>query len=78
MSSNSADRTTQGGLWVMKQEYDIDGLPPKKEIISDYTIALLEVAAADGVLSEAERRWVMGLACATGKYFLCVKAIDNY
>ena len=51
----------------MKQEYDIDILPPKNEIISDYTIALLEVAAADAILSEDERRWVVGLACATGK-----------
>lgn len=66
MSNFSIDRTVIGGLWVLKQEYDIDHLISKQELISDYMIALLEVAAADGILSDPERQWVIGLACAMG------------
>jgi len=78
MSNESTDRITNGGIWVLKQEYNIDNIILKNELISDYMIALLEVAAADGILSKAERQWVIGLACSIGKHLLCAKPTDNY
>ncbi|CAF3403515.1 unnamed protein product [Rotaria sp. Silwood2] len=78
MSNDSTDRTIQGGIWTLKQEYDIDNIINKHELLSDYMTALIEVAAADGVLSEAERRWVIGLACAIGSPKTVIDELQTY
>ncbi|CAF2881802.1 unnamed protein product [Rotaria sp. Silwood2] len=78
MSNDSTDRTIKGGVWVLKEEYDIDNIILKDELLSDYMIALMEVAAADGVLSEAERQWVIGLACAIGSSQVVIDKLQTY
>ncbi|CAF3893549.1 unnamed protein product [Rotaria sp. Silwood1] len=40
--------------------------------------ALMEVAAADGILSEAERRWIIGFANATGAPQVVLDQLQNY
>ncbi|CAF2910796.1 unnamed protein product [Rotaria sp. Silwood2] len=65
MSSNSSDRIRTAAHWVCKEVYDLDNIVTKNNVLLNYAIALMEMAAADGILSEAERQWVIGFANAT-------------
>jgi hypothetical protein len=70
MSTNSTDRIVTTAHWVFKENYDLDNIVTKSNALLNYTKALIEVSAADGVLSEPERRWIIGYANATGEYIL--------
>ncbi|UJR08926.1 hypothetical protein I4U23_013178 [Adineta vaga] len=55
--------TTQ---WIYNNYYQYKDKPLSSSVINKYAKALLDVAGADGVLSEAERKWVIGFAAAHG------------
>jgi len=55
--------TTQ---WVYDDYYHYKDKPLSTKIFNKYIKALLDVAGADGVLTEAEKKWVLGYAAARG------------
>jgi len=55
--------TTQ---WVYNDSYHYKDKPLSTKILYKYIKALLDVAGADGVLTEAEKKWVLGYAASRG------------
>ena len=70
MCANSTDRAVITAHWVFKENYDLDNIITKSNVLLNYIKALIEVAGADGVLTESERRWIIGYAYAAGKFLL--------
>lgn len=70
MAANSTDRVALTTHWVFKEDYDLDIITTKRDVMLNHIKAIIEVAAADGVLDEKERQWIIGYAYATGKLFL--------
>jgi hypothetical protein len=52
--------------WVYNDYYQYKNKPLSASISSKYAKALLDVAGADGVLTDAEKKWVLGYAAARG------------
>ena len=56
--------TTQ---WVFQDSYDYKEKILPSTVMSKYAKALLDVAGADGVITDGERKWVLGFAAAHGQ-----------
>ncbi len=52
--------------WVYEEIYQYKGKPLSSAINNKYIKALLDVAGSDGVLTDAERKWVLGYGAARG------------
>ncbi|CAF0978022.1 unnamed protein product [Rotaria sordida] len=52
--------------WIYQDYFQYKDRPPKGNITGIYAKALLDVAGADGVLTDAERKWVLGYAATRG------------
>ncbi|CAF2687035.1 unnamed protein product [Rotaria sp. Silwood2] len=64
MSADSNDRIVTAARWLYRETYEFDDMVYKSGSNRDYMIALMEVAGADGILSEAERQWIVGFGAA--------------
>jgi hypothetical protein len=56
--------------WVYNDYYKYKERLLKGNINKQYAKALLDVAGADGVLTDAERKWVLGYAATRGRLFV--------
>ena len=56
--------------WIYNDNYKYKDRLLKGNINKQYAKALLDVAGADGVLTDAERKWVLGFAATRGKLFV--------
>ncbi|CAF1304948.1 unnamed protein product [Rotaria sp. Silwood1] len=52
--------------WIYYDYFQYKNRPPKGNINAKYAKALLDVAGADGILTEAERKWILGYAAIRG------------
>ena len=57
------DLTTK---WVQEEIYQYKDKLLPASVNKKYIKALLDVAGADGVLTDAEKKWVLGYAAARG------------
>jgi hypothetical protein len=65
--------------WIYNDYYQYKDKPLPGNVTNKYMKALLDVAGADGVLTDAERKWVVGFAATRGKSsFSCVKMKRKY
>lgn len=67
MSGDSAVRDIISN-WYLKRSGNVNVQKPKPEILLKYFKALMSFAAADGVLHDDERRWVIGKAAVVGMH----------
>jgi hypothetical protein len=52
--------------WVYEETYQYKDKPLSPNINYKYIKALLDIAGSDGVLTDAEKKWVLGYAAARG------------
>ncbi|CAF2078258.1 unnamed protein product [Rotaria magnacalcarata] len=52
--------------WIYQDYFQYKDRSPKASVTSKYAKALLDVAGADGVVTDAERKWVVGYAAIRG------------
>ncbi|UJR30816.1 hypothetical protein I4U23_018334 [Adineta vaga] len=78
MANNSTDRVVTTAHWVFKDNYDLDNIITKDNVMLNYISAMIEVASADGILSDVERRWITGYANATGVSQKDIDQLQNY
>ncbi|CAF1218964.1 unnamed protein product [Adineta steineri] len=52
--------------WINRDWYQNKDKTLSTNVLEKYMKAILEVAGADGVITDAERKWVLGLAAAHG------------
>jgi hypothetical protein len=52
--------------WVYEETYQYKDKPLSSKVNYSYIKALLDIAGADGILTDAEKRWVLGYAAARG------------
>ncbi|CAF2744472.1 unnamed protein product [Rotaria sp. Silwood2] len=52
--------------WIYHDYLQYKDRPPKSNVTVKYAKALLDVAGSDGVLTDAERKWVLGYAATRG------------
>ena len=69
MSSELSPRDLIIVNWYLDDALGHKGQTPSPEAAFIYAKALVEVASADGVFSEAERKWIIGFAVSIGKFF---------
>ena len=60
-------RDKRVGEWFFRDTLGHKGLLPTRNSALIYMKALLNLAAADGILHEDERKWVLGFASTVGK-----------
>jgi uncharacterized membrane protein YebE (DUF533 family) len=53
--------------WVSNEIFRFKGELLQPETMLNIAKAFMEIAAADGSLNDAERKWIVGYAAATGK-----------
>lgn len=65
MPKQSVDQlTTQ---WVFQDSYDYKEKILPSSVVSKYAKALVDVAGADGLITDVERKWILGFAAAHGE-----------
>jgi hypothetical protein len=63
--------------WVYQEYYQYKNKPLSASVSSKYTKALLDVAGADGVLTDAEKKWVLGYAATRGMLFFITRKNES-
>jgi len=69
MSDELSERDLIIVNWYLNDALGHKGQTPIPEAAFVYTKALIDVASADGVLDEAELKWIIGFAVSIGKCF---------
>ncbi|CAF1521387.1 unnamed protein product [Adineta ricciae] len=65
------------GDWIFKHFWHSD-MRPSPMLVREYTKVLMNVAAADGVLADAERKWILGNFLAKGGADEDVEFFEKY
>lgn len=52
--------------WISEEYYQYKNKPLSTSVSNQYIKALLDIAGADGALTDVERKWILGYAAARG------------
>ncbi len=63
--------------WVYQEYYQYKNKPLSASVSIKYMKALLDVAGADGVLTDAEKKWVLGYAATRGMLFFITRKNES-
>jgi hypothetical protein len=66
------------GHWYFNELVGHKGPIPNPNAGRFFMKNLMNIAAADGVISDRERQWVIGFATACGKYIRSIHQINSY